>query len=193
MTALVVTSRRFNGYEFWKPLQTIIRRGHSLGVYSTSDVLEDEKTGKKVRCSGTLVDIDPEKYNSLMIISGNPSDTEKYWYDPTIKYLVQFFNKSNLPIAGICASVPSVRWALAPGAKVAVFPMQKTHNCLKEVGVLPAGVTMTVVGNVVTAENEMLAEPWAEAFCDLMEGKVPTVALQPVGEIRHLRERRRVW
>lgn len=190
MTILVITPRRYNWREMFYSLKVPKRRGYKTEVVSTHLIVQDEKSGDRFQVDGLLPDVNPSDYEGLLIVSGHPGDTSALWRDSDVKRLVEAFDKADLPIASICASVPSIRYALSPGDRVSVYPMIQTRECLAEVGALPADVTVTVLGNVATASFEVCAEILYDAFCDMLEGKTPVINLAPVGEIRYLKERK---
>ena len=55
------------------------------------------------------------------------------------------------------------------------FPLVKSRDILTLAGAILQEVGLTVDQNLVTAENEMMSRPWAEAFRDMLLGKQPFV------------------
>jgi putative intracellular protease/amidase len=170
---LVVCSRRYNGHELWVALGVLAKRGHTFDLLSTSHVIEDEDSHKKNKIKMLVGDVDKieigHKYQAFMIISGNPKDTEDYWHNDTVRDYVKKANAFGLPIAAICASVPSIRDA-ADGKHVSYFPLIRSRELLRTAGAFPQSVALTRDANLVTAEHEMVTFAWAEEFCNLIEG-----------------------
>lgn len=170
---LVVCSRRYNGHELWVALGVLAERGHTFDLLSTGHIIEDEDTHKKNKVPLLVGDVDKkeigDKYGAFMIISGNPKDTEDYWHSDVVRDYVIATSEAALPIAAICASVPSIRYA-AEGKNVSYFPLIRSRELLKQAGAFPQSVALTRDGNLVTAEHEMVTHAWAEEFCNLIEG-----------------------
>lgn len=181
MRVLVVVSRRYNGHELWTALGVMQERGHEAEVISTSTLISDEVTGQRNRIAKTLDDVRSlEGYDALMFISGNMSDTEAYWDDPRTQAYVAEAQAKKMPLAAICCSVPTIRSAAA-GKKVSFFPLVRSRDRLTKAGAILQTVAVTVDDKLVTAEHQMATQMWAEAFCDVMEGKQSSVQLHDSG------------
>jgi len=92
-------------------------------------------------------------------------------------------------LSAICCSVPT----LAPhvsGVKVSYFPLVRSGRRLSKFGAVLQSVSLTVDANVVTAENQMISQMWAEEICNLLEGKPPTYHLTNSGYVPKGRPRR---
>ena len=156
-----------------------------MDIVSTGLVIQSEEDKSKAhrleRTVDDLQDVDPKWYSGLMIISGNPKDTENYYTHHTVVHLVTELHKLKRPLAGICAAVP----ALAPavkGRKVSWFPLQKSRNILVSAGAILTEVGLSVDGHLITAENEWVTGLWAAAFRDMVLNKEPYIPkLTPSG------------
>lgn len=181
MKVLIVVSRRYNGHELWTTLGVLQQRGHKPEVISTGTSIEDEVTGQRNRIKRTLDDVKSlDEFDALMFISGNMKDTEAYWDDPRTQAYVLEAQSKNLPLAAICCSVPTVRKA-TKGKKVSFFPLVRSRARLEQEGALLQTVAVSVDENLVTAEHQMATQMWAEAFCDVLEGKKPELSLKDSG------------
>jgi putative intracellular protease/amidase len=174
MRTLVVASRRYNGHELWVALGVMQRNGIGFEVVSSSLLIEDEKTKRKNRVGRTQDEIDPNElgtvFDSLMIVSGHPKDTESNWTDRGVQSLVLRAKELNLPVGAICMAVPTIRFA-ATGRRVSAFPTLKCRDLLKRAGVLHQTVAVTVDGNIVTAEHQMATQLWAEMWVKVLRGE----------------------
>lgn len=190
MNVLVITPRRYNKRELWMSLGILQNRGHVSKVASTAYSIEDEATGQRSTIKLLVSDIKAiDEYDALMVVSGNPQDTEAYWSMPEVQRIVKQFRESDKPIAAICYSVPTIRQA-AQGKKVSCFPLLTAVRALEAAGAILSPVSMSVDGSLVTAENEMFCEMWAETFCDILEGKEPSILLRDSGFVAGVRERK---
>lgn len=192
MKVLLVVSRRYNGHELWTALGIINQRGHEFEVISTALEIEDEITGQRNIIKRTLDDVkNLEGFDALMFVSGNMRDTEKYWDDPRAQRYVVEAQGKDMPIAAICCSVPSIRKA-AGGKRVSFFPLVRSRQRLEDAGALCQTVALTVDDKLVTAEHQMATQMWAEAFCDVLDGKTPEITLTDSGFSPLVKPRRRM-
>lgn len=181
MNVLIIVARRYNGHELWVALGILQDRGHTFEVASTAYMIQDEVTGQPNKIHLLVKDVSSiEKYDALMVVSGNMSDTEAYWTDPYAQRIVRAFVEANKPIAGICCSVPTVRQA-ARGKRVSYFPLIRSRDLLEQAGAVLCNVSVSVDDNLVTAEHQMATQMWTESFCDILEGKTPQISLQESG------------
>jgi putative intracellular protease/amidase len=197
---LVITVRRYNYTEFWGVLKALRSRGHTVEIVSSRLLIRAETDTQYQKLAKVEADIKSMKgFDGLVVVSGNPEDTESHWYDPHIQVLVQEAVGSNLVIAGICASVPTIRLA-ARNKRVSFFPLIRSRDLLEEAGAILQTTSLSTDGNLVTAENEAITEMWATNICDLLEGKPPThilgpstfkrktIARKPIPELEHLKQ-----
>lgn len=177
MKVLIVVAQHFNGHELWTSLGVLKQRGHTFEVISTHTDIADEVTGQKVAIKRTIDDVDSlEEFDAFMVISGNMADTELYWKHPKVQSYVDEAHSKDMPIAAICCSVPTIRNA-AKGKRVSFFPLIRSEDLLKQAGAILSTLTYSVDGKLVTAEHQMATQMWAEAFCDVLEGKKHAVEL----------------
>jgi putative intracellular protease/amidase len=180
MHVLIICARRYNGHELWTSLGMLKRRHHTFELCSTDYVIRDEITNQPNRIKTLIRDSRPEDYGAFMIISGNMQDTEAYWKDKEVLDRIHYFNQLSLPIAAICCSVPTIRFA-ATNKKVSFFPLVRSRDLLKSCGAILQTVAMTRDQNLVTAEHQMATQIQVEEFCNLMEGIPPQIVLQDSG------------
>lgn len=135
------------------------------------------------RIKTVLNGIEPEvvdRYDGLMIVSGNMADTEAYWRNDKVLGLFDRANLGNKQLAAICCSVPTVR-NVAAGKKVSYFPLVRSAELLRNAGAILQTVALTRDQNLVTAEHQMATQMWAEEFCNMLEGKPPEHILRDSG------------
>jgi putative intracellular protease/amidase len=187
---LVVVARQYNGHELWTSLGVLQQRGHTFEVISTETLISDEVTGQRTRIKRTLDDVlSLNGFGALMFVSGNMADTEAYWHDSRTLAYVEEAYLAHLPIAAICCSVPTIR-AAAKGKNVSFFPLVRSRSLLEEAGAILSTLTYCVDGNLVTAEHQMATQMWAEAFCDILEGKKHSIDLVDSGYVPRGHERK---
>jgi putative intracellular protease/amidase len=178
---LIVVARRFNGHELWVTLGVLQKRGLEFEVISKATNIEDEVTHERGVIDRTLDEVKSlEGFDALMVVSGNMKDTEAYWWDIRVLDLVWEAHKEEKPIAAICCSVPTIRFA-AKGKKVSYFPLIRSADLLERAGAILQGVMITVDGDLVTAEHQMATETWAETFASVVLGEEVSLNLTDSG------------
>lgn len=180
MKALVICAKRYNGHELWTALGVIAQRGHTFEVVSQEDLIRDEITLRPNTIDRTVYKVGTreleDRFDALMVVSGNMGDTEAYWTDDHVLALVAHNNGLVRPTAAICCSVPTVRYAAA-GKRVSFFPLVRSKALLRRAGAILTTVSITADENLLTAEHQMSSQRWANVFCNMLEGKEPNVGL----------------
>lgn len=193
MKVLVTCAKRYNGHELWTALGIIQRRGHQFEVVSQETTIRDEITLRPNTIERPVYGVGTceleDQFDAMMVVSGNMSDTEAYWTDDHVLALIDKTEKLERPLAAICCSVPTVRFA-ANGKKVSYFPLIRSRKLLLQAGAILNKVSITADGNLITAEHQMGSERWANAFCDMLDGNEPRVGLVPSDFPDPSRERR---
>ncbi len=171
MKVLVICAQRYNGHELWTFLGVLQEAGLEFEVISTATLIEDEITYQPNIIERTLDDVQNiDEFDGIAFVSGNMKDTEKYWDDPRTLGYVRQAQARDIPIAAICCSVPTIREA-TNGKKVSYFPLIRSTERLVNAGAIPQTVSITVDGKIVTAENQMGTQMWAEAFVRVLNGE----------------------
>lgn len=187
---LILVVRRYNKNEFWPLLRTLLDRGHEFDIASTSHNIMDEKYFEPNTIEHLIEDIKSfDGYDAIVLVSGNPQDTEAFWHDERILSLVQQAREQDAVIGAICAAVPAIR-KVSKGIEVSAFPLRKAVELLEDEGVIISSRSLTTDKRTVTGENEVTTLMWAENICDLLEGKKPSNVLHESAFKRKLGERR---
>ncbi len=194
---LVICAQRYNGHELWTLLGVLQQRGHPFEVVSTPVdlIIRDELTLRPNKIKRTVYQIDPkiesENFDAVVVVSGNMSDTEAYWTDPHVQAILAAFKEIGKPVSAICCSVPTLA-PVATGAKVSFFPLVRSRQRLRDYGAILMNVSLTVDTDhkMITAENQMITQMWAEEICNMLEGKPPQYVLKDSGFVPKGRERK---
>lgn len=177
---LVLVAQTFNSHEFWVALGILRQRGHKVTVASTDYIITDDVSGEQNRSKFLISDIkEIDTFDALMVISGDWANIEEYWHEPKTQKIVKQFHTAEKPIAAICRAVTTIRRA-AKGKRVSFFPLVRSRELLEKAGAILCSTSVTVDGNLVTAEHQMATQMWAEAFCAVLEKKTPEIMLKPV-------------
>lgn len=177
MKVLVVCAQKYNGHELWTALGVMQEAGIDFEVVSQHRIIQDEITFQANQIERLVWEVPIESahldFDGIMIVSGNMKDTEKYWKDEHVLGIIDGFNAIRKPIAAICCSVPTIRFA-AKGKKVSFFPLIRSRELLRQAGAILCTVAWTVDKNLVTAEHQMATQMWAGSFVKLLLGQKQT-------------------
>lgn len=173
---LVICAKRYNGHELWTLLGVIQKRGHSFEVVSQETLIRDELSLRPNSIERTVYEVDPRNvivyFDAVAVVSGNMADTEAYWTDRYVQELLSVFKASNKLVAAICCSVPTLA-PVAKGVKVSFFPLVRSRQRLAQYGAILQTTSLTVdhEARMITAENQMISQMWADEICNMLEGK----------------------
>lgn len=146
-------------------------RGHKFEVVSQETLIRDELTLCPNTIVRTVYEVESANaFDGVAIVSGNMQDTEAYWTDNHVQAIIRDFAKSGRICAAICCSVPTLA-PVATNVRVSYFPLIRSKQRLEDYGAIPQNLSLTVDGNFITAENQMLTQMWAEEICNALEGK----------------------
>jgi len=191
---LVVVSNRYNGHELWTTLGVLKHAQIQAVVVAIKPVISDEITGFSVYTHDTVDAFDltsMKDFCALLIVSGNMEDTEAHWRNEKIKRMVEEAMHADFVIAAICCSVPTIRYA-AKGKHVSPFPLIRSKELLTQAGALISTLSVSVDGKLITAENQMVTQTWAECIVKCIQGEDASLNFNDVGDItvRNLRPRK---
>lgn len=183
MKVLIVVAKRYNGHELWTTLGILQEADIGFEVISSQTLISDEITHQPNSIERTIDDVHPDEianFEGLMIISGNMKDTEAYWDHPRVLEYVDMAHKLDIVLAAICCSVPTIRNA-AKDKRVSFYPLVRSRFRLEQAGAICATVSITVDGNLVTAEHQMATQLWAESFVQVLKKEPLSLELKDSG------------
>lgn len=173
---LVICAKRYNGHELWTLLGIVQKRGHTFEVVSQDTLIKNELTLQPNTIARRVWDVnltETDKFDAVVVVSGNMSDTEAYWKDDHVIKLLQTFREEDKLCAAICCSVPTLA-PICAGVKVSFFPLMRSRDRLRKYKADLQTTSLSVdkqYGGTITAENQMMSWMWAEEICNHLEGK----------------------
>ncbi len=170
---LVICAKRYNGHELWTLLGVLQEREHTFEVVSQETTIRDEITLRPNTIERQVYDVgcnETGDFDAVCVVSGNMSDTEAYWEDNFVEELLMDFKEQGKVCAAICCSVPTLG-SIVRGVKVSYFPLVRSRHRLQYYGAILQNTSLTVDGKIITAENQMITQMWAEEICNVLEGK----------------------
>ncbi len=186
MKVLLVTPPRYNPLELWPTLSTLTKSDIEWQVVSSVNIISDEEATEAFAVD-LITDIEAKDYDGLLIISGGDiKEATIYRDDESIMHLVEEMNQTGIPIGAICRAVPLVR-TIAKGKRVSTYPIMALKTLLEEAGAILQNVSISIDGNLITAEHEQAAHIWAEQFVKMLKGEPADLNLvdsgfEPVGK-----------
>lgn len=171
MKVLIVCCRHYNKSELWGALKTLSDQDIPFEVVSTQTVIVSEDGTESYNILRTISQVTTdESFDGILLVSGETKDTMGLWTHPHLKTLLIHFNSENKPIGAICR----ITAALAPVIKdreVSCYPIIAVKKILTQAGGILTNKVLTVSGNIISAEHEMIAPTWAEEFCNMLMGR----------------------
>lgn len=189
---LIICARRYNGHELWTLLGVLQGRGHAFEVVSQEMLIRDELTLRPNTLERTVYYVaahETKDFDAVVVVSGNMKDTEAYWSDNFVAELLLDFRASGKVCAAICCSVPTLG-PIVKGVKVSYFPLVRARHRLRSYGAILQTVSLTVDDRIITAENQMITQMWADEICNVLEGKPLEHILHDSGFVPKGSERR---
>jgi len=161
---LIITPHRYNKIEFWGIIDALKKNDIEMDIRAVNLFISDEQKTELFKIEKKLTDpIDTKDYSGLIISSGHPKDTKYLCYDRTVEWLVREMYSQGKVLAAICSSVPALRYVVAHKT-VSVFPLDENISLLQLAGATISSRTVTVDGNLVTAEFDAATEVWMREF-----------------------------
>ena len=176
---LIVTGDAGEGLEIYYAIFRLKEEGHAVEVAAPTAkpvqaVLHDfepgfdtyvERPGYRVPVDRTFEDVDPARYDGLLIPGGRAPEYIRN--RPAVQRIVRHFFEANKPVGAICHGVQVVAAALAIGGR--------TVTCFAEVAceMQQAGADyedreVVVDGNLVTARTWLDNPYWMREFLKLL-------------------------
>ena len=171
-------------YEVMVPFQTLQAVGHRVDAVCPDKKLGEtvataihdfegdqtysEKRGHNFTLNANFSDIEPEKYDALVIPGGRAPEYLRL--DENVIKIVQHFAKANKPIAAICHGAQLLAAAdVVQGKRCSAYPACAPEVCLAGGKYVEVHVTEAIVdGNLVTAPAWPAHPNWLAAFLEVL-------------------------
>jgi protease I len=120
--------------------------------------------GAKTTATLSFEEIDPKRYDGLVIIGGAGSQTY-LWDDDVLNQIVKFFHQSGKVVAAIClAPVVLARAGILKGKKATYYESPVSFREMKTGGVVITNAPVVKDGRIITANGPAASQEFTDAI-----------------------------
>lgn len=174
---MIIAPDQFRDEELLVPRQAFIQKGFEVTTISTKTGEAKGMLGAIESISKTLEDIDLSAerlpYEAVVVMGGMGSP-QFLFHNPRLHTLLQKANEQGSIVAGICLSgaLPALA-GVAQGKRCTVYETPDSLEALKQGGARYTGESVTVDGNVITANGPEAAEAFAAEIVQALNKLAP--------------------
>ncbi len=149
----IVPPELFRDEELLRPMEILNTEGILTDIASTVKKTVTGMKGAVVNATIKISEIDPEIYNSIIVIGGTGTQTHLWNYRPLLLILKRAQEEGKL-IGGICSgSVVLAHAGILTGKKATTFPAISFFTELKRSGAIYNPVNIEIAGNIITGSG----------------------------------------
>ena len=160
---IAVAPEKYRDEELAEPLAAFQKAGIEFDIASTRRGTCTGMLGAKTIATLSFEDIDPKKYDGLVIVGGAGSQTH-LWDDEMLPPIVKMFHQSGKVIGAIClAPVVLARAGILKGKKATYFESPASFREMKIGGAVITNAPFVKDGRIITANGPAASKAFAEA------------------------------
>lgn len=164
--AFIIASQQFRDEEFKEPRDLLVRKGASVIVASSSLKESTGMLGMKVKPDILIDDLSVDVIDAVLFIGG--IGASEYFTNHVAWEIAREANERGKVLGAICiAPVTLAKAGLLKGKMATVYSSEK--ETLIKAGARYTGKSVTVDGNIVTANGPQAAGEFAEAVIKLVK------------------------
>ena len=170
MKALIITTSSCNRQELLVSLWKLGEEGIDYTILAPYMYFEMEKEVGLYSSDHTIDEfvLDPDEYDMLIVVGGNPRYTQQIYNNPNIYGIAKTFDNQGKIICAVCGSqVPIMN--ILRGRRVTVFPRKKMLKYMSQAGAIIEDKAIVVDRNLVTGKGEMMTEMMMEIAIELVK------------------------
>lgn len=161
---IAIAPVKFRDEEFAEPKAALDKAGIGYDIASTKRGICTGMLGAKVTASMSFEEIDPKKYDGLLIVGGGGAQ-EYLWEDDVLVEMAKFFRESGKPVAAIClAPVVFANAGILKGKKATYFNSPKSFFEMKKGGAVLVDKPVVNDDRIITANGPGAAKEFADTF-----------------------------
>jgi protease I len=161
---ITVAPEKFRDEELAVPVAGFLKAGIGFEIASTRRGTCTGMLGAKTTATLSFEEIDPKRYDGLVIIGGTGSQ-EHLWGDELLIELVKFFHQSGKVVAAIClAPVVLARAGILKGKKATYYENPASFREMKIGGAVITNAAVVKDGRTITANGPAAAQAFADAI-----------------------------
>jgi protease I len=159
---LTVAPEKFRDEELAEPVAAFQKAGIEFDIVSTRRGPCTGMLGAKTTATLSFEDIDPKKYDGLVIVGGVGSQTH-LWDDDLLMPIVKMFQQSGKVVAAIClATVVLARAGILKGKKATYYDSPVSFREMKAGGAIITNAPVVRDARVITANGPSASKAFAD-------------------------------
>ena len=159
---VAVAPEKFRDEELAEPVAALLKAGIEYDIASTRRGSCTGMLGGKTTATLSFDDIDPKRYEGLVIVGGAGSQTH-LWNDELLIPIVNIFHQHGKVIAAIClAPVVLARSGILKGKKATYFENPASFREMRIGGAVVVNKPVVTDGRVITANGPTASKAFAD-------------------------------
>ncbi|MFA4859522.1 DJ-1/PfpI family protein [Methanoregula sp.] len=161
---IAVAPEKFRDEELAEPVAALQKAAVAFDIASTKRGTCTGMMGAKVNATLSFEEIDPKKYDGLIIVGGSGSQAH-LWDDDLLSLLAKYFADSRKVVGAICLSpVVLARAGVLKGKKATYFNSPVSFREMKAGGAVLVDQPVVSDNRVITANGPSASKAFAETF-----------------------------
>ena len=161
---IAVAPEKFRDEELAEPIAAFRKAGIEFEIASTRRGPCTGVLGAKTTATLSFDDIDPKRYDGLVIVGGAGSQTH-LWDDEMLIPIVKMFHQSGKVVAAIClATVVLAHAGILKGKKATYFESPASFREMKIGGAEITNAPVVKDGRIITANGPSASHAFADAI-----------------------------
>ena len=158
---IAVAPEKFRDEELSEPIAALQKAGIEFDIASTRRGPCTGMMGAKTTATLSFDDVDPKKYEGLVIIGGDGSQTH-LWDDEMLIPIANIFHQKGKVVAAIClAPVVLARAGILKGKKATYYENPASFKEMRIGGAVVVNAPVIREGHVITANGPSASKAFA--------------------------------
>jgi protease I len=165
---IAVAPEKFRDEELAEPVAALQKAGIEYDIASTRRGPCTGMLGAKTTATLSFDDIDPKRYDGLVIVGGAGSQTH-LWDDELLIPIVNIFHQHGKVIAAIClAPVVLARAGILKGKKATYYENPASFREMRIGGAVVVNTPVVREGRVITANGPAASKAFADEIVHVL-------------------------
>ncbi|MFA6225235.1 MAG: DJ-1/PfpI family protein [Methanoregula sp.] len=161
---ITVAPEKFRDEELAVPIAGFLKAGIEFDIASTRRGPCTGMLGAKTTATLSFEEIDPKRYDGLVIIGGDGSQVH-LWGDELLIQFAKFFHQSGKVVAAIClAPVVLTRAGILKGKKATYYESPVSFREMKIGGAMITNAPVVKDGRIITANGPAASQAFTDAI-----------------------------
>ncbi|MDP3395970.1 MAG: DJ-1/PfpI family protein [Methanoregula sp.] len=158
---IAIAPEKFRDEELAEPVAALQKAGIEFEIASTRRGPCTGMLGAKTTATLSFDDIDPKRYEGLVIVGGSGSQTH-LWDDEMLIPIVKMFHQSGKVVAAIClATVVLARAGILKGKKATYYESPASFREMKIGGAVITNAPVVKDARIITANGPPASKAFA--------------------------------